>query len=80
VTPIVIAAAAAVVLILILVVLVVVIRAVRARSRPRWPQALPSHVPLSPTAIVCPFCRREYDPPETGDRCPGCGAAAPRKR
>ena len=76
-TPIVIAAAAVVILIL---VLVVVILAVRSRSRPRRPQALPSHVPLSPTAIVCPFCKREYDPPVTGDRCPGCGAAAPRKR
>lgn len=76
-TPIVIAAGAVALLIIILLVVALVLR---TRPRPRRPQALPSHVPLSPTAIVCPFCKREYDPPETGNRCPSCGAAAPRRR
>jgi hypothetical protein len=79
VTPIWIAAAAAALVILIVVVLALVLSA-RARARRARLRALPSHVPLSPTVIVCPFCRREYDPPDTGGRCPGCGAAAPRKR
>ena len=71
-------AAAAVVLV---VLVVVVLLAVRARSRTGRRQALPGRVtPPSPTATVCPFCKREYEPAETGGRCPGCGAAAPRKR
>jgi hypothetical protein len=71
-------AAAAVVLVALLVI---VLLAVRARSRSGAAQAPPDQVaPSSPTAIVCSFCKREYDPAETGGRCPGCGAAAPRKR
>jgi hypothetical protein len=71
-------AAAAVVLVALVVT---VLLAVRARSRSGASQALPGPAsPPSPTAIVCSFCNREYDPAETGGRCPGCGAAAPRKR
>jgi len=75
VTPIEIAAAA---VILIVIVLAVVL-AVRARSQSGRPQALPGATgPSSPTAIICPFCKREYEPAETSGRCPGCGAATPR--
>ena len=71
-------AAAAVAL---LVIVLAVVLAVRARSRSRRPQVLQGPtVPSSPTAIVCSFCKREYEPSETGGRCPGCGAAAPRRR
>jgi hypothetical protein len=71
---------AAVAVALIILVLVVVL-AVLARARSRRPQALPGPTgPSSPTAIVCSFCKREYEPAETGGRCPGCGAAAPRAR
>jgi hypothetical protein len=71
-------AAAAVVLIIIVLAVVLAVRALASRRRP---QALPGPTgPSSPTAITCPFCKREYDPAETGGRCPGCGAAAPRAR
>ena len=76
-TPIEIAAGAVAVIVIVLAVVL----AVRARARSRRPQALPGPTgPSSPTAIICPFCKREYDPAETGGRCPGCGAAAPRAR
>jgi len=77
VTPIEIAAGAVAVIVIVLAVVL----AVRARSQSGRPQALPGATgPSSPTAIICPFCKREYDPAETGGRCPGCGAAAPRSR
>jgi hypothetical protein len=71
---------AAAVVVLVAIVLIVLL-AVRARRRSDAAQALPGRVgrPSSPTAIVCSFCKREYDPAETGGRCPSCGAAAPRK-
>jgi len=77
VTPIEIAAA----VVAVIVIVVVVVLVVRARSRTGPPQALPGRTgPSSPTAIICPFCKREYEPAETSGRCPGCGAAAPRAR
>jgi hypothetical protein len=77
VTPIEIAAAAVVVIVVVLALVL----AVRARTRSRRPRALPGPAgPSSPTAIICPFCKREYDPAETNGHCPGCGAAAPRAR
>ena len=73
--PVLIAAAAVVVVLLAVIVLLVV------RSRAADPRAMAGPTgPSSPTAIVCSFCKREYEPAETGGRCPGCGAAAPRKR
>ena len=67
--------------VIVLVAIVMVVLLVRARSRTRATRALPNRVgPSSPTAVVCPFCKREYEPEETGGRCPGCGAAAPRRR
>jgi hypothetical protein len=77
VTPIEIAAAVIAVIVIVLAVVLVV----RARSRSRQTQALPSPTgPSSPTAIICPFCKREYEPAGTSGRCPGCGAATPRSR
>jgi hypothetical protein len=74
-TPLPVAAIAAALVVLVLVVLLVV----WARSRSAAPRpAQGATGPSSPTAIVCSFCKREYDPAETGGRCPGCGAAAPR--
>jgi hypothetical protein len=71
----------AAVAVVLVALVVIVLLAVRARSRSGAPQALPGQVgPSSPTAIICSFCKREYDPAETDGRCPGCGAAAPRKR
>jgi len=71
----------AVAVVVLVAIVVAVLLVVRARSRSSRPQALPGRVgPASPTAIICPFCKREYEPEETGGRCPGCGAAAPRKR
>jgi len=65
----------AAVIALILIVAIVLVLVGRSRRQP--PAALPS-VPSSPTAVVCQFCKREYEPSETGRRCPGCGAATPR--
>jgi hypothetical protein len=64
-------------LIALAVIVGIVLLIVRA-SRPRPAAALPSAAPSSPTAIVCQFCKREYEPSQTGRRCPGCGAASPR--
>lgn len=67
--------------VLLLVIVAVVLLAVRARSRRVASPALPTRSgPPSPTAITCPFCKRDYEPAETDGRCPGCGAAAPRGR
>jgi hypothetical protein len=69
--------AAAVIVVIVVAVIVFLVR----RARPSQQQALPSRAaPSSPTAVVCQFCNREYEPSETGGRCPGCGAATPRKR
>jgi hypothetical protein len=65
----------------VIVIVLAVVLAVRARSRSGRQQALPGPTgPSSPTAITCPFCKREYDPATTSGHCPGCGAAAPRGR
>jgi len=67
--------------VVLIVAIVIVLLAVRSRSRGGATPAAPVRTgPSSPTAIVCPFCKREYEPAETDRRCPGCGAAAPRGR
>ena len=69
----------AAVVVLVLVVALAALLVVRARSRPSS-GALPA--PGDPPAAggyVCPFCKRPYAPAQTGNRCPACGAAAPRR-
>jgi hypothetical protein len=61
--------------VLVLVVLAVVTALVLRRSARPSRDVLP---PPSEQGFVCPFCKRPYDPPQTGGRCPSCGAAAPR--
>ena len=68
---------AAVVLVVLVVVIALVV--VRGRSRPAAPMTGATG-PSSPTAIVCSFCKREYEPAQAGGRCPSCGAATPRGR
>ena len=73
--------AAVAVLVAVVLVVLVVLLVLWARSRSAAPRAVTGATGTSsPTAIVCSFCKREYDPAETGGRCPGCGAAAPRRR
>jgi len=69
--PIVIAVLALVVLV---VAAVLVARAIRSAPDRTAPPDAP------PGGFACPFCKRPYDPAQTGGRCPGCGAAAPRRR
>jgi hypothetical protein len=65
-------------LVLIAVIAVVVVLLLRTRRAPR-PAALPGSVATNaPGGYVCPFCKRPYEPDQTGGRCPSCGAAAPR--
>jgi Zn finger protein HypA/HybF involved in hydrogenase expression len=66
-------AAVAVAVVLLVVAALLVVR--RLRSRPEGQTALPE---APPGSFACPFCKRPYDPAQTGRRCPGCGAAAPR--
>ena len=74
IAPLLIAAAALAVVAAAVVVLVVVLGArSRAAAIPEAPAG-----PSSPTAIICSFCKREYEPAESAARCPSCGAAAPR--
>jgi len=69
--------AAAVALVLIVAIVVLAVRARRSSA----PRALPGAAgPRSPNAVVCSFCKREYDPGTSGGHCPGCGAATPRRR
>jgi hypothetical protein len=66
---------------LAVVIVVAVVLVLRGRSRAAAVSAPPAAPgPKSPTTMVCPFCKVEYDPAETGGHCPGCGAAAPRRR
>ncbi len=76
VSSIVLVVAAAVALVAVVAIVLVLAR----RGRPSAPALPPAtSTPSSPTAITCPFCKREYEPNETAGRCPGCGAAAPRR-
>jgi hypothetical protein len=75
----VVAVAVAVVLVIALLVVLLVVRRSRSRSRGGGQPADRGTRPSSPTAIACPFCRREYEPGEAGGRCPGCGAATPKR-
>jgi uncharacterized paraquat-inducible protein A len=74
IAPLLFAAAALVVVAAAVVVLVAVLG---ARSRAAAMPEAPAR-PSSPTAIVCSFCKQEYEPAESAGRCPSCGAAAPR--
>ena len=67
-------------LIVVAVVLVVVALAIVAALVLRRSARPSAHVlpPPSEQGFVCPFCKRPYDPAQTGGRCPSCGAAAPR--
>jgi hypothetical protein len=67
----------AVVVLALLVVLAVAVRAAVARSTNALPP--PEDDAGVATGMACPFCKRRYDPSQTGGRCPGCGAAAPRR-
>ncbi|HSR22400.1 MAG TPA: hypothetical protein VLW53_02535 [Candidatus Eisenbacteria bacterium] len=70
----------AAVVVAVAVIAVAVLLAVRARrARLRGSGALPPPGEPPAGAFVCPFCKRPYDPGETGGRCPACGAAAPRR-
>jgi hypothetical protein len=75
-TAILVAAAAAVIVLLALAGV-----AVRRASRRREVRDTPRQDgrPPARAGLVCPFCRREYDPGQTGRRCPSCGAATPRR-
>ncbi|HXM58620.1 MAG TPA: hypothetical protein VOB72_24680 [Candidatus Dormibacteraeota bacterium] len=68
----------AAVIALIVVVVAVVLLVLRARRRAGQAAALPSAPTGAPGGYVCPFCKRPFEPEQTGGRCPSCGAAAPR--
>jgi hypothetical protein len=71
----------ATVLVVVAVAALVVLAAAAAlllRGRARRARPAASSSAEGESGFVCPFCRRAYDPAQTGRRCPGCGAAAPR--
>jgi hypothetical protein len=67
---------AAAVVLVVVVLAVAVLLAMRARRSAPGRSALPEAP--APGAYTCPFCKRPYDPAQSGNRCPACGAAAPR--
>ena len=65
-----------VVVMALLVILAVAVRGARARPDRALPPASANGGEAA-AGMVCPFCRRRYDPAQAGGRCPGCGAASP---
>ena len=61
-----------VIVVAVIVVAVAALLVVRARSRPGGQSALPGPPPSEAGGYTCPFCKRPYDPAQTGGRCPGC--------
>jgi hypothetical protein len=68
------------VLVLLVLAVVLAVGLLVVRRGARSPLSLPSASSGEAAGgFVCPFCKRRYDPGQSGGRCPACGAAAPRR-